>query len=84
MIRWCFRRNLFLSFVPDEEVGGGAGMERLHQSPEFLALNIAVGLDEGLAREDERMTVFYGERHVVWTSVRFILLFCYLLWINLL
>ena len=40
-------------------------------SKDFAQLNVGLALDEGLAREDDNMTVFYGERHVLWTSVSF-------------
>ena len=66
----CPRRTVFLSFVPDEEIGGGDGMCEFCTSTEFQALNVGVALDEGLAREDSDMTIFYGERHVMWTRVR--------------
>ena len=58
-----------MSFVPEEEVGGYLGMDLLASSEEFKVLNVGMALDEGLAREDESMTVFYGERHVFWTQV---------------
>ena len=64
------RRNLYLSLVADEEIGGMTGMMLFALSDEFKELNIGVALDEGLAREDEGMTVFYGERHKMWTNVR--------------
>ena len=37
-------------------------MKLFSSSSEFRALNIGVALDEGLARNDDRMTVFYGEQ----------------------
>ena len=45
-------------------------------SDEFKTLNIGLALDEGLAREDEPMTVFYGERHKIWSRVRILGCFC--------
>ena len=65
------KRNIFISFVPDEELGGHKGMAELCKSDEFKALNIGLALDEGLAREDDDMTIFYGERHVFWADVKF-------------
>ena len=44
-------------------------------SEEFKELIIAVSLDEGLAREDDGMTVFYGERHVFFCAVRILSFF---------
>ena len=64
------RRTLYISFVPDEEIGGMAGMGYFCASPEFEKLNIGLALDEGLAREDDDVTVFYGERHIIWRKVR--------------
>ena len=63
------RRTLYLSFLPDEELGGADGMRKFCVSQEFSNLNVGLALDEGLARDDDDMTVFYGERHVLWTSV---------------
>jgi len=65
------RRTVYISFVPDEEIGGKDGMGYLAPSSEFDKLNIGLALDEGLAREDEDVTVFYGERHLVWRKVTF-------------
>ena len=44
-------------------------MKLFSSSTEFRAMNIGVALDEGLARNDDRITVFYGERHVFWPTV---------------
>lgn len=65
-----FPRTIHLSIVPDEEIGGRNGMEKLVESEEFRALNIGFALDEGLANPGETFTVFYGERNVWWVSVR--------------
>ena len=46
-------------------------MKLLTESEDLKALNIEIALDEGLAREDGAMTVFYGERHVFWPQVSF-------------
>ena len=64
------RRNLYLSLVADEEIGGMTGMKLFALSEQFKELNVGMALDEGLAREDDKMTVFYGERHKMWTNVR--------------
>ena len=65
------KRNIFVSFVSYEELGGLLGMGELCKSDEFKALNVGLALDEGLAREDDDMTVFYGERHAYWVCVTF-------------
>lgn len=62
------KRTVYLSFVPDEEIGGTDGMNRLMQSLWWLHSggNIDLALDEGLASEDESYNVFYGERLPWW------------------
>lgn len=40
-------RSVYLSFVPDEEIGGHDGAERFAESDEFKKLNVAIVLDEG-------------------------------------
>ena len=55
-------RSIYLTFVPDEEIGGADGMAKLLVSPEFAEMNVGVALDEGLANEGDAYTVFYGER----------------------
>jgi aminoacylase len=57
------QRNVVLTFVPDEEVGG-AGMAAFLESKFYQSLpgGIALALDEGLASTTESFSVFYGER----------------------
>lgn len=40
-------RSVYLSFVPDEEIGGHDGAEKFAESQLFKSLNIAIVLDEG-------------------------------------
>jgi aminoacylase len=55
-------RTIYLTFVPDEEVGGG-GMAAFLSSDLYQSLpGIALALDEGLASTDDTFSVFYGER----------------------
>ena len=62
-------RSIWLSFVPDEEVGGG-GMAALLDSTLYKAWpGIALALDEGLASTDNSFSVFYGERLPWWIDV---------------
>lgn len=63
-------RSVWLSFVPDEEVGGG-GMAALLDSVWYKNLpnGISLALDEGLASETESYSVFYGERLPWWVGV---------------
>lgn len=68
------RRHVYLTFVPDEEVGG-AGMaaflsSKLYQQTILSKHNgIALALDEGLASETDSLSVFYGERVPWWINV---------------
>jgi aminoacylase len=66
---WQPERSIYLSFVPDEEVGGG-GMAAFLESECYRNLpGIAMALDEGLASEDNGFSVFYGERLPWWVNV---------------
>lgn len=62
------RRSIVLSFVPDEEIGGG-GMKLLMTSAFFRSIKIGIALDEGLASESDRYSVFYGERLPWWVKI---------------
>ena len=62
-------RNVCLTFVPDEEIGGTDGMCVLLASSWYSTLDIALALDEGLASEDDAYSVFYGERLPWWVRV---------------
>jgi aminoacylase len=63
-------RTMYLSFVPDEEVGGG-GMAAFLESELFKHQlpGIALALDEGLASTDDTFSVFYGERLPWWVDI---------------
>jgi aminoacylase len=55
-------RNIYLTFVPDEEIGG-SGMAAFLDSKLYKSLSgIALALDEGLASTTNTFDVFYGER----------------------
>jgi len=64
-----FKRTIHLVFVPEEEVGGLEGMKLFVHTPEFKAMNVGFGLDEGIAGPKEVMPLFYGERNVFWIKV---------------
>ena len=66
------RRTIVVSFVPDEEIGGHAGMEGLVESPLFAQLRVGLELDEGWASGPAVSTfpVFYAERCPWWFTVR--------------
>lgn len=63
-------RSVYLSFVPDEEIGGHDGAEKFAQSHLFKSLNIAIVLDEGLPSPTESYRVFYGERSPWWLVIK--------------
>uniref|UniRef100_A0A0D3H224 N-acyl-aliphatic-L-amino acid amidohydrolase n=1 Tax=Oryza barthii TaxID=65489 RepID=A0A0D3H224_9ORYZ len=63
-------RNIYLTFVPDEEIGGHEGIEAFVASKEFKDMNIGLVLDEGLASPGEEYRVFYGERSPWWLTIK--------------
>lgn len=64
-------RTVFLSFVPDEEIGGIDGISLLLSSQEWKAVQpIGIALDEGLANPRDAFTVFYGERTPWWLLIK--------------
>jgi len=63
------QRTIYLTFVPDEEVGG-SGMLSLISSTLYRSLpGVALALDEGLASTDDSYSLFYGERLPWWIDV---------------
>ncbi|MFQ6630070.1 hypothetical protein Gotur_007850 [Gossypium turneri] len=67
---FCPKRSLYLSFVPDEEIGGRDGAEMLASSDVFKNMNVDIVLDEGLASPNENYRVFYGERAPWWLVIK--------------
>ncbi|KAJ4747413.1 Aminoacylase [Rhynchospora pubera] len=63
-------RDIYITFVPDEEIGGHAGVEVFVKSDVFKKLNIGLVLDEGLASPGAEYRLFYGERSPWWTVIR--------------
>jgi aminoacylase len=64
-------RTVYLSFVPDEEIGGHDGAEKLAESEIFNEeMNVGIVLDEGLASPKENYRVFYGERCPWWLVIK--------------
>lgn len=63
-------RTVYVSFVPDEEIGGHDGAEKFAESEEFGNMNVGIVLDEGLASTDGNYRVFYGERCPWWLVIR--------------
>lgn len=64
------KRNVFVLFVPDEELSGVKGMQKFVASPKLKEINAGLALDEGLASPGSKYTVFYGERKIWWIRVR--------------
>ena len=63
-------RNVVLSFVPDEEIGGKDGMGEFLKTAVFAELEVGFALDEGLANpKPNTYTVFWGERAPHWIIV---------------
>lgn len=61
-------RNVHISYVPDEEIGGFHGAAKFVASKEFRDLNVGFMLDEGQASVNDVFRVFYADRspwHVI-------------------
>ncbi|XP_049834163.1 aminoacylase-1-like [Schistocerca gregaria] len=56
------RRNVLITLMPDEEIGGADGMEKFVQSEDFDKLNVGFELDEGPVSPQEEYAVTNGER----------------------
>jgi len=62
-------RNVYLTFVPDEEVGGYLGMVKFIEHAVFRDMNVGFGLDEGLANPEEEYIVYNGQRSTWWLKI---------------
>ncbi|KAK4340532.1 hypothetical protein RND71_041994 [Anisodus tanguticus] len=63
-------RTVYLSFVPDEEIGGNDGAAKFADSDVFAKMNVGIVLDEGLASPTDNYRAFYGERSPWWLVVK--------------
>ncbi|KAI5577973.1 hypothetical protein BDE02_09G150300 [Populus trichocarpa] len=63
-------RSVYLSFVPDEEIGGHDGAAKFADSDIFNSMNVGIVLDEGLASPDENYRTFYAERCPWWMVIK--------------
>ncbi|KAL6506779.1 hypothetical protein OROHE_022216 [Orobanche hederae] len=63
-------RTVYLSFVPDEEIGGHDGAVKFANSDIFKNMNVGIVLDEGLASPTENYRLFYGERCPWWLVIK--------------
>ena len=68
---WKPSRSIYLTFVPDEEVGG-SGMAAFLDSELYKKElpGIALALDEGLASTTSTYSVFYGDRTPWWVDIK--------------
>jgi aminoacylase len=69
---WVPERNVIVSFVPDEEIGGLDGLGALvgdGTNALWRALNVGAELDEGLPNPKAGFNVYYGERQPWWLVV---------------
>ncbi|KAM3964251.1 aminoacylase-1-like [Aphomia sociella] len=58
-------RDVYMTLMPDEEVGGENGMIPFLQSEEYSAMNVGLELDEGTSFPVPFIPVFYQDK-VVW------------------
>ncbi|KAH8497727.1 hypothetical protein Peur_073018 [Populus x canadensis] len=63
-------RSVYLSFVPDEEIGGHDGAAKFADSDIFNSMNVGIVLDEGLASPNENYRTFYAERCPWWMVIK--------------
>ncbi|EFH55809.1 hypothetical protein ARALYDRAFT_345276 [Arabidopsis lyrata subsp. lyrata] len=56
-------RSVYVTFVPDEVIGGVDGVAKFVESETFKNMNIAIVLDEGLPSPTDSYRVFNGERN---------------------
>ncbi|KAK4475957.1 hypothetical protein MN116_001195 [Schistosoma mekongi] len=75
------RRTVFITFVPDEELGGVKGMKPFvakynksisnFEEISFPDMNVGFCLDEGIPSCSEDYLAFYDERRPIWLNVHF-------------
>lgn len=71
------QRTIYITFVPDEELGGKLGMKPFVAGDggphkiNFADLNIGFCLDEGIPSSTEDYLAFYDERFPCWVKVTF-------------
>ncbi|KAK6116311.1 hypothetical protein DH2020_049938 [Rehmannia glutinosa] len=63
-------RTVYLTFVPDEEIGGHDGAEKFANSDLFKSMNVGIVLDEGLPSPTENYRLFYAERCPWWLVIK--------------
>ncbi|XP_060676322.1 uncharacterized protein LOC132805413 [Ziziphus jujuba] len=63
-------RSVYVSFVPDEEIGGRDGAHKFAESDVFRDMNVGIVLDEGSTSEDENYKAFFAERCPWWLVIK--------------
>lgn len=56
------KRTIYVTFVPDEELGGFLGMQGFVKGSRFKELNVGFSLDEGCSNLSDSYFIFYAER----------------------
>lgn len=59
------KRTIHVTYVPDEEIGGQAGMGQFVYTDDFKKLNVGFSLDEGIASATDVYPVYYAERYII-------------------
>lgn len=63
------KRTIHVLWVPDEEIGGHDGMEKLIKTDFFKNLNVGFAMDEGLANPTDEFMLYYSERLPWWIEI---------------
>lgn len=57
------QRSVYVSFVPDEEIGGELGMKEFVKTEDFRQMNVGFAMDEGLSStQPNKLKVIYWEK----------------------
>jgi len=56
------KRTVYVTFVPDEEIGSTLGMEAFVKTDFYKKMNVGFGLDEGGTSATDVHYLFYAER----------------------
>jgi aminoacylase len=62
-------RDVYIVFVPDEEVGSSQGMALFVKNDLFKNMNVGYALDEGLPNPNDVYMVYNGERSLWWLTI---------------
>ncbi|XP_021731905.1 aminoacylase-1-like [Chenopodium quinoa] len=63
-------RTIYLSYLPDGEIGGRDEAEKLADSDVFEKMNVGFVLDEGIPSPDEKYLAYNGERSPMWLVIK--------------